>query len=552
MGRSTSKQPRDSLAIPTTDLVSFAFDVQTSYDEDKPIYISAHSPAVSLSAVQTRDLVQKLVAGFQNAGLQKGNVVLLCVGNSYLYIALLLGIIGAGGVCCGVNPAFQLHELSHIAQLANPKYIIANENAIPLILQVCKAAQLPRHHVLVLDELSNPLDTYAADSSNRVGFGVKGSAPDLVGRVSDLLNSGKSDWCTLRDEAAMKGTPAIYYPTSGTTGLPKLAVQSHYSLIFQHLCLYESTPYTPVRLACLPFFHIFGASWAIFTPLRYGQKTYIMPRFSLDSYVDYIREYSITETYMAPPMVHALNRCTLPLQQTLSTLRYVGIGGAPIDATALRKLRSHLHSEANVTQVWGMTEFGVGALFRWTEQDDTGSIGRLLPGYEMKLVNDTGRVITEEDRPGEILIRTGGLMSGYLKMDGAGDAAWLPTGDLARVRDGKIYVVGRLKEIIKVKGWQVAPAELEAVMLEHPGVTDCAVVGVMSDDGVTELPRAYVVRSQDGHRAAAADEIYDFVSERLVSYKRLDGGVVFVDSIPRTASGKVQRFKLLKRDVVPR
>lgn len=268
----------------------------------------------------------------------------------------------------------------------------------------------------------------------------------------------------------MKHTAAAYYPTSGTTGLPKLAVVSHYNLIIQHLSLHDNQklPHEVVRLACLPFFHIFGAAWTFIAPIRYGQPLYIMPRFSLGSYAENIDKYAITETYMAPPMVHALNKrvlCEPVFATLLSSLRYVGIGGAPIDIAALRALRSSLDNQATVTQVWGMTEFGPAALFRYGENDDTGSIGRLLPGYEPKIVpvgtslltgteeSTTEGAAATEGAAGDLYIRTSALMDGYRGLPRSSDVcAWFYTGDIAYVANGKLYLVGRSKEMIKVRG----------------------------------------------------------------------------------------------------
>ncbi|KAF7538627.1 hypothetical protein G7054_g2810 [Neopestalotiopsis clavispora] len=528
------------------DLVSFALDAQASYSPDKPLFIDAENPSISLSADQTRCLVMELIAGLQAAGLQKGDPVMVCIPNNCFYIPIVLAIIGAGGVFCGTNPAYQLDELVHLANIASPRLIIAAQDVLTTVVKMCKFKGIENERIYVLDDLflqSTTKDSFTSAIDELVSDREYYASIKLV---SDLRNHGIASWQTLPDEEAAKNTPAIYFATSGTTGLPKLASLSHYALIAQHQSLYASVPYEVTRLASLPLFHIFGVAWALLSPLRYGESLYIMARFNLNQYVSNIHKYNITETYMAPPMVHAVNRCGLPLQALMATVRYIGIGGAPIDAAAMRQMRSYLDPTATVTPVWGMTEFGPAVLFRHGELDDTGSIGRLMDDYEMKLVDDDGKHVTEDGQPGELLIRSRAIMTGYLGIPMCNEDGWFPTGDIAQVQEEKIYIVGRSKELIKVKGWQVAPAEIEAIIIQHPGVSDCAVVGVISDDGVTEVPRAYVVPRNSNREPGLGQEIYDLVRGRLVSYKKLSGGVLFVESIPRTPSGKVQRFKLLQ------
>lgn len=354
---------------------------------------------------------------------------------------------------CGANPAYHLDELLHIANLASPSLIITSHELVPTVQRMCELKGMSNDCVFVLDEISVPQPQGVSISLAKSTSEVAENGSHAFRPVSDLQRYGESPWLTLHDEEATKVTPAIYFPTSGTTGLPKLASLSHYSLIAQHKSLFEAAPYEVVRLACLPLFHIFGVAWAIFSPLRYGEPLYIMGRFSLDDYLTNISKYAITETYMAPPMVHAVNKCERPLRQLLSTVQYIGIGGAPIKAEAIGKLRSYLQPGATVTPVWGMTEFGPAVLFRWGERDDTGSIGRLMDGYEMKLVDDAGKQVVEDDQPGELLIRSNAIMTGYLGIPMVTEGGWFPTGDIAQVNKQKLYVVGRSKELIKVKGY---------------------------------------------------------------------------------------------------
>lgn len=197
-----------------------------------------------------------------------------------------------------------------------------------------------------------------------------------------------------------------------------------------------------------------------------------------------------------------------------------------------------------------MTEVGAAMLHQYPHQGHLGSVGRPLPGYEMRLIDAFGGVIHADHASGDLQVRYAGMMTGYKNQEPIPEGTWYSSGDIMSRIDGRYYVVGRSKELIKVNGFQVAPAELEAMLLTHPCLVDAAVIGCLRADGVTEVPRAFVVQMSDGGRCSrlTANEVYNFVADRLASYKKLDGGIIFVDEIPKTASGKIQRFKLAQMD----
>lgn len=232
---------------------------------------------------------------------------------------------------------------------------------------------------------------------------------------------------------------------------------------------------------------------------------------------------------------------------TLASFRNTWVGAAPFATGLQKRFKALLAPSATFTQVWGMTETScIAIMLHYPEQDDTGSVGRLLPCMDAKLVDDDNNDITDYDVPGELCIRGPVVVKGYHNNTAANQCAWdaerfFHTGDIAmRKRDnGLWYVVDRKKELIKVRGFQVAPAELESVLLAHPAIGDAAVIGV-AGTGVqlgNELPRAYVVVK----KGCVLDEVgvQVHVKEKLAGYKQLVGGVRFVDTIPRNASGKI-------------
>jgi acyl-coenzyme A synthetase/AMP-(fatty) acid ligase len=217
------------------------------------------------------------------------------------------------------------------------------------------------------------------------------------------------------------------------------------------------------------------------------------------------------------------------------------------------QLSDVLPHEAVVAQCLGTTETGWITLGGWQDKDFSGSVGRLLPNVQLKLVCDNGEVVNTENQPGEALVKTPMLFTGYLGHSEATKAAfdedeYYRTGDKVYVKDGWVYYLDRIKETLKVNGWQVSPTELESIMLQYPGIVDCAVIGTARTNasGIAEtLPTAYVVRSGGVVGAELHEQaVKEFVAKRVISYKRLTGGVVFVRQIPRSAAGKILRRRL--------
>ncbi|KAL8662791.1 MAG: hypothetical protein Q9202_004392 [Teloschistes flavicans] len=285
-----------------------------------------------------------------------------------------------------------------------------------------------------------------------------------------------------------------------------------------------------------------------------------MQRFELEIYLQSIRRFKITEIPMVPTMLVAVLTSSLTDKGYLQSLRSVYVAGSPLRSSTQVDFQTLLHPDARVTQVWGMTETGWTTMFQWPETDNTGSVGRLVQGMSSKLVDEDGNILIEDNQEGELYIKGPSIMTGYFNdavatattIDGEG---WLRTGDIAYSIQGKWYIVDRKKDIIKVHGWQVAPAELEAVLLTHPQVVNAAVIGIPTKDGTGEVPQAFVVLKQkplDGTYAShgeleehttTAEELKKYLASRLAKYKALNA-VTFVDDIPRTPSGKLQKFKL--------
>ncbi|WP_055710650.1 AMP-binding protein, partial [Streptomyces puniciscabiei] len=341
--------------------------------------------------------------------------------------------------------------------------------------------------------------------------------------------------------------------SSGTTGIPKGVMLTHRQIATNLAQLEPAVPAGPGDriLAVLPFFHIYGLTALMNAPLRKGATVVVLPRFDLETFLAAIENHRITGLYVAPPIVLALAKHPAVARYDLSSLKYVISAAAPLDATLARACSERLGLPP-IGQAYGMTELSPGThvvpLDRLHDAP-AGTVGRLIAGTEMRIVSlDDPDKDLGTGEAGEILIRGPQVMKGYLGRPDATAAmidtdGWLHTGDVGHVDEGGwLFVVDRVKELIKYKGFQVAPAELEALLLTHPGIADAAVIGSCDDDG-NEIPHAFVVPRADTAEELTEKEIMLYVAERVAPYKRIRR-VTFIDTVPRAASGKILRREL--------
>jgi len=330
--------------------------------------------------------------------------------------------------------------------------------------------------------------------------------------------------------------------SSGTTGLPKGVELTHRNLvanILQTNAVLSNEP-GETALAVLPFFHIFGMQVLMNALLAEGVTVITLPRFDMAQVLSLIERHRVSHLYCVPPIVLGLARSPLVDEHDLSSLRRVLCGAAPLGAELADEASRRIG--CTVTQGYGMTEMSPVSHAVGADANRPGSSGRAVPGTRCRVVGEDGADVGTGGA-GELLVQGPQVMKGYLgnaeatreTLDADG---WLHTGDIVTIdEDGYLFVVDRVKELIKVKGFQVAPAELEALIVAHPAVADVAVIGV-PDDEAGERPKAFIVRKGDA--ALDAPSLQAFVAERVAGYKRI-GEVAFVDEIPKSASGKILR-----------
>ena len=347
---------------------------------------------------------------------------------------------------------------------------------------------------------------------------------------------------------------AVLPYSSGTTGLMKGVMLTHRNLVANIEQAWNSMPLDDedTLVGLMPFFHIYGQTVVLNMGLAKGSTIVTMPRFDLDGLLDIIEEYGVTWLHIAPPIVLALATAPQVEGRDFSKVKLVISGAAPLDAELSGRAEARIG--VPIRQGYGMTELSpVSHKSRLARVEETppGSVGALIPNTEARLVDpETGEDVAE-DEAGELWVRGPQVMEGYLNNPEATretlvQDGWLRTGDIARIDpEGFTYIVDRLKELIKYKGHQVPPAELEAVLVSHPKVKDAGVVGVPMEDG-GEAPKAFVV----SHDGVDPDELMAYVAERVAPYKRIRE-VEFVDEIPKSASGKILRRVLRERQPDP-
>jgi len=339
---------------------------------------------------------------------------------------------------------------------------------------------------------------------------------------------------------------ALLPTSSGTTGLPKSVELTHRNLVASlgQTWLAHQVTEDDVVMAALPLFHIYGLQITLNLALVAGATVIIVPRFGLDVFLRAVQDYGITRAEVVPPMVLGLATAATVDDYDLSSLRLLTSAAAPLGADVARACARRLG--CRVKQAYGMTEVSGGTHFAPDDGPDRpDSIGLALPGVECRIVDPGTGAELRPGQPGELLVRTAGAMRGYLGDPEAtaatiDTAGWVHTGDIVTAgQDGWFRVADRVKELIKYKGYQVAPAELESVLLAHPAVADAAVVR-KPDAMAGEVPKAFVVL----RAPATAEELMAWVAERVASYKRVRQ-VVFTDSIPRSPAGKILRRLLV-------
>jgi 4-coumarate--CoA ligase len=331
--------------------------------------------------------------------------------------------------------------------------------------------------------------------------------------------------------------------SSGTTGISKGVMLTHKNLVANVAQVLSGADISEDEkfIAVLPFFHIYGMQVLMNTGLRAGLTIITMPRFDLEEFLRFHQDYGITRSFVAPPIVVALAKHPMVDNYDLSALRQVFSGAAPLSAELAIECGARIGCD--IVQGYGMTELSPVSHLTPPGMFKPGSCGVTAPNTVTRIVDPITQKDLGVDEDGEVCIKGPQVMVGYLGNQAATDAifdqdGWLHTGDIGHIdADGHLFIVDRLKELIKYNGFQVPPAELEALLLTHPAIADAAVVG-LPDESAGEIPVAHVVLRPGVE--ATPEEIQEFVAGQVAHYKQIRK-VVITDVIPKSASGKILR-----------
>lgn len=461
------------------------------------------------------DSVKRLAGGLTAKGLAPGRTVGLMAPNMPEYFVAFHGVVWAGGTVTPINPAYTPAEVEHQLRDAGVDLLIA----APVCLETAKTAAA------------------AAGVAEVVVIG-EGEATPLEALMGDPL----------AEQAAvdLDRHPAALPYSSGTTGLPKGVMLSHRNLatnVDQMLASAELTA-GETAVVFLPFFHIYGLNAVLNPYLALGGRLVTMPRFDLEMFLKLNQDHKAQRMWVAPPVALALAKHPLVDAYDLSNVQCIFSAAAPLGEGVAAECAARLNCV--VTQGYGMTELAPASHIMSMETARSGAVGRTIPGTQSRIVDPETGADQGVDAEGELWVKGPQVMMGYLNNPEATaetivEDGWLRTGDLASIdADGYLYIRDRLKELIKYKGFQVAPAELEALLLTHPAVADVAVIGE-PDEEAGELPSAFVVLKPGAE--AGADELIGHAAKDLATYKQIRR-VTFLDAIPKSASGKILRREL--------
>ncbi|CAM6017935.1 unnamed protein product, partial [Sphagnum balticum] len=472
-------------------------------------------------------LSRRVAAGLVTLGVEKGGVIAVLLPNGAEFVTVFLGAAIRGAIVTTANPFYTAAELQKQIRVANASMVVTQSSYV------------------------EKLKSLQDDSSIQIMTVDK--HVDGCLHISVLLEADESR-CPVVD---IHPDDVVCLPfSSGTTGLPKGVMLTHKSLLSSvsqqvdgQIPNFYITSHDSV-MCVLPMYHIYSLNSIMLCGLRVGATLVTMAKFDLPLMLELIQKYKVTVLPAVPPIVLAMAKNPIVPSYELSSVRMVMSGAAPLGKELEDAFRARL-PQAIIGQGYGMTEAGPVlamclAFAKAPFPVKSGSCGTVVRNSEVKIVdNETGLSLTY-NQPGEICIRGPQIMKGYLNNPEAtahtvDKDGWLHTGDIAFIdEDEEMFIVDRVKEIIKVKGFQVPPAELEALLISHEGILDAAVVP-RKDETSGEVPVAFVVRSPGFH--LSEEEVKTFISKQVVFYKKLHA-VHFIDKIPTTPSGKILRKEL--------
>ncbi|BES93939.1 AMP dependent coa ligase [Nesidiocoris tenuis] len=524
--------PFGPVDIPETTIHEYVLKNVPEWPDNTALVCGMSGREYSYEALQA--LSRKIAAGFLKSGLKPGQVVALLLPNLPEHMIALLGALQAGLVVSSINPLYGPDEICHQISNSDAAVVLTFPAKISEAQEAIRQIQGPNKPPLIA--IHQPTDTL----------------PDGVRSFMELLMVEDEDEAEVDKVKVKPSDLALLLYSSGTTGLPKGVRLTHRNIVANLV----QVDHPEIRIdrmsksepadatACvLPFFHIYGLTVGAFTHLTTGAKLVTIPRFEPEMYLKALIQHKVNIAHVVPPLVQFLANHPAVTAKHVSSLQYVINGAAAISSTDAKKLLEK--KKVVIMSGYGLTESSPVITSARKTVTNLTTVGCVVSGSEVKICDtETGEII-DPSKPGEICCRGPQIMQGYHKNDQATAETikdgWLHTGDVGYFdKDGQLFIVDRIKELIKVKGFQVAPLELEEILQSHKDIADVAVIG-KKDKRSGEVPVAFVVKNPGSK--LTEKEVLDFVSPKVAEYKQLDS-VVFLDSIPKNSTGKILRREL--------
>eukprot|EP00731_Ephydatia_muelleri_P025133 Em0017g216a len=518
------RSPYPDVTIPEISLYDHVFSQVENHR--KKIAIVDGVTGREYSYNELHESIVHFSSGLNSRGFKKGDVLALCAANCPQYPTVFFGVLASGGVVSTCNPAYTAEELAYQFKDSGAKYVATMAAFLPFVKEAADMADIGT--IIVIDDHSMKDHGYVSYQS--------------------LVTDSGSRFVTQKVDA--KNDVAVLPYSSGTTGLPKGVMLTHHNLV-ANICQFSIPEFFDLKfdgstvLGLLPFFHIYGMQAILTSSLYQGARVVILPKFDPTLFLSTIEKYGVHLAHLVPPIILFLAKHPDVGKYDLSSLRHITSGAAPLGSDLSKSASTRLQGKTMIVQGYGLTEtspvtHATPIVFGMSRP---GSVGVPVLNQLVKVVDvDSGKNLPS-GQEGEIYIKGPNVMKGYLNQPDATkktltEDGWLKTGDIGYFdQDGFFYITDRLKELIKVKGLQVAPAELEALLQNHPKVADAAVIGVPHERH-GEAPCAHVVKRDP---TLTEKELIDYIASHVSEHKHLTGGVKFIAAVPKSASGKILR-----------
>ncbi|KAK4938749.1 hypothetical protein LTR10_020852 [Elasticomyces elasticus] len=523
--------------IPKQDILTFLF-TQTPFKDTDPIWLDAVNPQLCVTLSKARELTQRIGQGLRDLGIGSTHgsedIVLSYIENQVMVAPTTFGVLCAAGIHATCPMTATAFELARQIKLSSPKIVICSSQTRKVAGEAISESGINDIKLLVM--MSGSLDIV-----------------DVNGK--SIIGDRHLQWQRITDKSVLENTAACLVYSSGTTGVPK-GVRITHSNVVSNLCqmafhfdYFAGKAMKEGEYLRMPGIMqnavVLGITVQTMMALQCGMQVYMFKKFDFDYLIQCIRNYKLSAFFIVPAIWNRIsNECS---KQDLASFRFCMSGASPLPLPLQLKVQEMLPNGVMLRVNWGMTETTTGAAQPApTEVDTEGSSGRLLPNLQSVILGADGEKLGVNES-GELCVKGPNIIREYFKNPEATKNAftpdgWFRTGDIAYFSEsGKLFIVGRSKELLKYKSHQISPTELEGVLGLYPGIADVGIIGV-PDGNANDLPRAYVVISQTNQPGSVTDkDIHEFLNARVSTYKRLRGGIAFVKEVPRNHNGKIMR-----------